>query len=297
MSLHATYTARWQRHKVVPFDIRAGGAFRARRFPPGTRGFFYYYHDPTTPPLAGELRFRVTRDRDPSLFASGHDLLGDNGIPWRISLIQIASRKTFESIKDTLLEDGLVSETVIAKASTQSVVSSRILHSFEQPFRFGFGHFQQELLTVGYDAIRNFSLQRVGIVRMPSRSIPWITKPRDSDSKHREVYTDHAFVTGSAICHFEKSTLPEHDGRRVVVCRMLRVVDPIRINGQMRVPNALIPREGDLLRMSIREAKKPCWFVDVDSKVTSKSSRDATIVDALALLYDNEARARAIAAR
>ena len=78
---------------------------------------------------------------------------------------------------------------------------------------------------------------------------------------------------------------------------MLRVVDPIRINGQMRVPNALIPREGDLLRMSIREAKKPCWFVDVDSKVTSKSSRDATIVDALALLYDNEARARAIAAR
>ena len=135
MSLHATYTARWQRHKVVPFDIRAGGAFRARRFPPGTRGFFYYYHDPTTPPLAGELRFRVTRDRDPSLFASGHDLLGDNGIPWRISLIQIASRKTFESIKDTLLEDGLVSEAVIAKASTQSVRSeehtSELHHSGE----------------------------------------------------------------------------------------------------------------------------------------------------------------------
>ncbi|KAH9886979.1 hypothetical protein C8Q73DRAFT_267165 [Cubamyces lactineus] len=292
LSLHAACTSSSNLHEVVSFFILPGRGFKAGRFPPDTRGFLYYYHDPATPPLAGELRFRVTSGSDPSLFASGHDLLVDSGLPWSVSVIKIASRETLKNIKHTLVQDGLVSEEVMAQASIQPVVSTRILHSFGQPFTLGFGRSHLRFLTVGWDAVHYFKFRRVTVTRLPP-DVSWATETVGVKSPSAYNYP---YITGSAICCFEKSTLPQHAGKRVVVCRVLRVVDPIKPSDILHVPDVLIPREGDLLRISIREAKQSCWFVDVDTKMTSRKIEDASLADGLAVLFDNEARAQAIMA-
>jgi hypothetical protein len=46
-------------------------------FPTGTHGFLYAAED-------GALRFRVTKDTDPSSFSSGHDLIRPNGQLWTL---------------------------------------------------------------------------------------------------------------------------------------------------------------------------------------------------------------------
>jgi hypothetical protein len=46
-------------------------------FPTGTHGFLYAVED-------GALRFRMTKDADPSSFASGHDLICPNGQLWTL---------------------------------------------------------------------------------------------------------------------------------------------------------------------------------------------------------------------
>ncbi|RPD68330.1 hypothetical protein L226DRAFT_576500 [Lentinus tigrinus ALCF2SS1-7] len=57
-------------------------------------GFLYYYQPPRAPPLAGEIRFRLTPSNDPGSFASGTDFTTKSGAtPWSIPLLAIAGTK------------------------------------------------------------------------------------------------------------------------------------------------------------------------------------------------------------
>ncbi len=68
-----------------------------------TIGGFLYYHRPTrAPPLAGELRFRVTASDDPTDFPSGLDLMTDRGVPWTIPLSVIATFEKHEPLRNLL---------------------------------------------------------------------------------------------------------------------------------------------------------------------------------------------------
>ena len=60
------------------------------------------------------------------------------------------------------------------------------------------------------------------------------------------------FDAGSVVCRFERSTLPEHKGKRVVVIRIVRMIesDPIE-----RVP---LPA-GVFHYPSIKALKPPAW--------------------------------------
>ena len=52
---------------------------------PNRKGFFYV-HRPQNAPTAASLRFRITRDADPSTFDDGHDLLYQE-LPWEVPIM------------------------------------------------------------------------------------------------------------------------------------------------------------------------------------------------------------------
>lgn len=96
---------------------------------------------------------------------------------------------------------------------------------------------------------------------------------------------------GLALCCYEKSTLPAHADKRVVVLRILRMLEPVVFHPQAHLLwsshnpplETFVPEEGELVQ-TCRFHKRVVWAVDVDNARTVEAK-------ALSLLYDNEARA------
>jgi hypothetical protein len=109
-------------------------------FPPDARGFLYYIPGPLHAPAAGEIRFRVTGNRDPASFESGHDLsYFDTTLPWRITLASIARASSFYPFLH-LLQDvdrsvtSSLAESLAQKPTERMSGHSQIIHSPGQPF-------------------------------------------------------------------------------------------------------------------------------------------------------------------
>ena len=97
------------------------------------------------------------------------------------------------------------------------------------------------------------------------------------------------------MCCFERSRLPEHEGKRVVVLRVTRLLDsdpicPVRLllphplgDEASRLIETMRPREGQLLMTIFRRKARP-WAVDVDSK-TGATPRLGAV---LKVLFENE---------
>ena len=84
-------------------------------FPPETHGFFYYWANPDIP-AEGQIRFRVTRDSEPSSFASGSDLLALDGLPWCITLIQAFTVLGYSPLGELLVKENLVTKEIAEQA-------------------------------------------------------------------------------------------------------------------------------------------------------------------------------------
>lgn len=108
-------------------------------FPAGTHGFLYYFLPPFAPPLAGEVRFRITSSQDPSSFSSGHDLRHPvTTLPLSWSLRRIVSSTFRQRLESLLLYDGLVTPEVLTDAIKSTPVRHHTsvagLYAFGQPF-------------------------------------------------------------------------------------------------------------------------------------------------------------------
>ena len=94
---------------------------------------------------------------------------------------------------------------------------------------------------------------------------------------------------GSMICCFEPSTLPEHEGRRVVVLRVLRLstsgpLAPVPPpNGAAYPLSELRPREGELF-MTMRRGKIQPWSVEVDRE---RKGSKVVLQNVMKILYEN----------
>ncbi|EKM60298.1 uncharacterized protein PHACADRAFT_246161 [Phanerochaete carnosa HHB-10118-sp] len=125
----------WRRRYL---SYRRNGSQDSVPSPPGTHGFFYYCAPPSwAHDLAGEIRFRTTKDSDPSSFASGHDLLVQ-GMPWTVTLFFNTSVSA--AFLNILQRDGLLSEDQIRRLGrlepwrSPLTAKSRLIHSIGQPF-------------------------------------------------------------------------------------------------------------------------------------------------------------------
>ncbi|PIL30043.1 hypothetical protein GSI_07955 [Ganoderma sinense ZZ0214-1] len=282
-------------------------------FPAGTHGFLYYHVAPYSSPLAGELRIRVTSSRNPVSFATGSDLLDERGMPWRYPLYKMICRPDWSDFVMLLLQDGLISQRTLdvvtaavaplSPASTNMpqlrgasavalsdaryypslLLSHPVLSAFGQEFAFRFApEFNFLGVFAGPSTIFAHSMRHITAF--------WVL---NSDGKRVRYFP----FTGSAVCCFERSTLPEHAEKRVVVIRVKRFIDtdPIRpvppprgANGRAHLVEQLRPREGGLLKVATHDRGRP-WAVDVD-KVWKESGAHGgfTPWKVLRVLFENE---------
>ncbi|KAI1783708.1 hypothetical protein LXA43DRAFT_955852 [Ganoderma leucocontextum] len=284
---------------VLPFTERP--AYRPRLFatqsewssgvfPPDTHGFLYYHVPPNSPPLAGELRFRLTSSRDPSSFAAASDLLTEQGMPWSYPLWKLLCREECREITSLLVQDGLVSQRTLTVAaegaallrrgptmtgeSSKKISKSPVLSSFGQEFDFRYGMGGARLyLLAGRDAIvkQSFRWTVLFQVRIDGKIVHYCP------------------FEGPVVCCFERSKLPEHTGKRVAVMRVVRVLDndPIRHvpapDGKVYPIKELRPRQGELVKTMCHGQVRP-WAVDVDKEW----KRTMTVGKALRVLFENE---------
>lgn len=113
-------------------------------FPPGTRGFLHYYSPEDVPPMAGEIRFRVTTGPDVSSFDDGSDLLVPDGVPWKVPLMSLTkgsrgAKRRYDELQKLLLSDKLVTPELLTQCSHSLDAAPRlpkprsiIIHSIHQ---------------------------------------------------------------------------------------------------------------------------------------------------------------------
>ncbi|RPD53256.1 hypothetical protein L226DRAFT_540781 [Lentinus tigrinus ALCF2SS1-7] len=250
-------------------------------------GFLYYCQPPRAPPLAGELRFRLTPSDDPASFSSGVDYTTRRGVPWYIPLPTIAGNQTFAPLQHLLTDvDMAVPRQVMELAREHhhsfkcgDAKGSRVLHAFGQPFDVALYQLEHKFVFVGQKHIARTRFQR-----MTSFETCFQTAASAPSERER-----HFPFLGSILCCFEPSTLKEHSGKRVAVIRVLRSLepDPVRPNPAYTgapVPRELCPQEGQLL-MTLRRRRLKPWAGDVDAR--PPSSTRANSAAALAVLFDN----------
>nr|VWO95504.1 N/A [Ganoderma boninense] len=271
---HATLSAHsYSSALSASTHLHPAGWPRWSTFPPGTRGFLYY-RTPWGPPLAGELRFRLARTPDRAGFAAGADLVAPNGVPWSVPLYNMPHTWSYRSLEAQLLADGLVPQWAFdVLAATPGLAShashASVVSAFGQEFRLQFSRkslLGSSLLFVGADAVAKYVPR--GTLGLGSRSLLY---PPFQDS--------------AIMCCFERSTLPEHVGKRVVVLRLKRYLDP----SWARLPaitEGTRPREGELMTSLARNVPD-IWAVDVD-KTRLKIRRKLRSM--LRVLFENEER-------
>ena len=154
-------------------------------FPPNTTGFLYYHVPPYSSPLAGEVRFRITPSSDPDSFATGSDLLMENGVPWRIPLLYVAGRDAFNDLHALLLQDGLVTPQVLDSVMSVEAIMKKgedhikggssvtaIISSFKRGFSLRFGrHANGAWVIIGQDTVARRYIAHVGSFRVPVHGI------------------------------------------------------------------------------------------------------------------------------
>ncbi|KAG6826925.1 hypothetical protein H0H92_013882, partial [Tricholoma furcatifolium] len=199
-------------------------------FPPNTCGFLYYHHVPDTPLASAEIRFRVTTLDDPTNFSAGTDLLTPRFIPWSINTLAL-SRPSNAPLKELLLREGFADPQALNRV-TSGRHSEQTLFYLEQPFIFDL---QSKSMLLGIASPSAFGLVMLARVVRDQRS-----------GALRHPYR------GRILLRFERSTLPKHAHDRIVVLRVLKVLEPItpvEPDYDMFTPP---PKEGDFLRTNSR---------------------------------------------
>jgi hypothetical protein len=94
---------------------------------------------------------------------------------------------------------------------------------------------------------------------------------------------------GSVLVRFERSTLPEHEGTRTIVLRVLKIITPVKCVIPDYDGYLCCPKEGELYSRLHRVTKKfpsplnleqQVWSVNIDK------SKNSLITTGLRLLWD-----------
>ncbi|KAJ7110624.1 hypothetical protein C8R44DRAFT_743088 [Mycena epipterygia] len=224
-------------------------------FPPNSRGFLYYHSEAPASPLESSVRFRLAPDNTPSSFLRGQDLLAPCGLPWRISLPQIACRTGQTQFRQQLLHDSLVTEEQLSRCRDifrhyrDRISPQFTLFRLDSLFSASFST-RICLTTVG-DKLHTFTL---------SPFVEW-------DNNTSKLYFPWS---GSAITRFEASTRAEHAGHRILHLRIVKIMEPVTCTVEGHNVRMLKPEEGELLTVSFRGGMPQPWAYDIDAE--SKTS-------------------------
>jgi hypothetical protein len=148
------------------------GKQRYLSFPSDTKAFLYYFTTPEKPPMAGELRLRVTSSDDPASFESGSDLLKPNGQPWSRPLYVVS--RFYTPLYEKLREERLVPDDLDAVLSTfpRISLSRQFLYTLNDTFIVDFGASFQRLTVFTEQGMEELIFARLFIERR-LRSAPY----------------------------------------------------------------------------------------------------------------------------
>ncbi|KAG6813643.1 hypothetical protein H0H92_008880 [Tricholoma furcatifolium] len=105
------------------------------RFPPGTKGFFYYYYEPMGPILQNGVRFRITQSPDPGSFQSGRDLIrSSNRAPWTLNIraLSIAQIGRFMPLRELAIQDDFLQLEDFEKTGLPSTPKVRTISTLDR---------------------------------------------------------------------------------------------------------------------------------------------------------------------
>ncbi|KAF9029876.1 hypothetical protein BJ165DRAFT_1520240 [Panaeolus papilionaceus] len=235
-------------------------------YPDGTRGFFYYHKPSNRPRISGQIRFRVTPSDDPASFPRGYDLDTTRTThpfpyPWNVSILNLVGGQHYTNLVSQLVSEGLVEETLVQ--SVRRLSSSRnitcggnFIFTLSDPFDFNYLH--------------NTHISFRAVTESGQGLFKFI-----SPHGNLRNFSRMDFKSGIVKLRFERSTLPEHDRRRVVVARCLEIVEPLVIKSPTRGKDmdpldvaTYIPVPGQLLqtlpvgRPSAQRRPRP-WGIDI----------------------------------
>ncbi|KAG6888307.1 hypothetical protein C0992_008872 [Termitomyces sp. T32_za158] len=204
-------------------------------FPHNARGFLYYHREPGTPPSSGEIRFRVTPDDDVMDFDNGTDLTSSNYMTWSISLFQVSNLGMLP-FRSLLIREGWADNALIdSMAGKVFRGQKRPLHYLEQPFVID--------LQCHDIILRVFDGVTVAKVRL---QLPF----RDN-----RMMVEANPYSGHVLLRLERSTLPQHANSRVIVVRVLKILEEPKVvipDYDMRLP---LPEEGKLFPSISRDRR------------------------------------------
>jgi hypothetical protein len=217
-------------------------------FPKDTRGFLYYIPGPSHAPAAGEIRFRVTGNRDPASFEGGHDLLYPiTTLPWRITLASIARNSTLHSFLHLLQEvdhsvTRSLAESLGQKPTERMSGRSQIIHSPGQPFFQDFSGSEFILWIVTGSTFRRFRVESPCDRRGSTSKIPYIGEAYSATPTVRQSNS----MTGTALCTVEptKTAL----GVAAMAVRVLKIIRPVKPVDPAYDGYLPAPVEGELLQ-------------------------------------------------
>ncbi|KAG6853306.1 hypothetical protein C0991_005315 [Blastosporella zonata] len=253
-----------RRHPTITIRDASARLFYERHyqagFPPNTRGFLYYHQTPDAF-RSGQIRFRVIPSDGPCTFSQGKDLFMESrAVPWSLPLTTLV-QPNYAPLKSLLLEEGLIDDATIRIPPNRQQRFSINLHSLEQPFVIDL---QDMAMNFNVVTEQSFSLvhftqfwseRRNGVLRNP--------------------------YSGRLLLRFERSTLLEHSKARILVIRVVKILEPITSvipDYDMYFP---IPQEGELLqkREQGRGNKIGVFNVDLDKPSSSMQGLKLLIID------------------
>ncbi|KAG5644961.1 hypothetical protein DXG03_007331 [Asterophora parasitica] len=209
---------------------------RDAQFPSNAKGFLYLHRPPSLPPIAAEIRLRLTPEPNPTLFSTGADLLCGS-IPWSIDLPQLVKVKSYAPFEAQVVSDGLIDGGFMdsLKLAWEDVITRRAdtqtLYTLAQPFEI---NLEDTSTLLGILTTRAQGCIIFDHLFRDTRA--WLA------SKHP--------YRGRILAHFEISPLAQHSRPAsrppVLVIRVLKILTPIEsVPGyDMYLP---IPAEGGLL--------------------------------------------------
>lgn len=247
----------------LPYATKSGENTRSP-WPSDAKGFLYYARPPGAPPIASEVRFRLTPVNDPKAFDHGEDLHLSDERPWRRPIYSIATNSVLGPLYDKLRQEGLVSpelDKALKALPKLSIMYSRcqIVHSLSDTFKLDLSSDWHTLFAISEKGIAPIQILRqfrdLRLDTTPYKGAYALFEKKEGLKKKS--------LSGVVLARFEKSPFPTHSGTRTVVLRILKEIDAV----QCLVPSydeyIERPKAGQLFSKQYHGKHRP-WSVDID---------------------------------